>query len=120
MNLISVACGGAIGSLGRYTISLIPIKTEFPLLTLIINIFGAVIIGFISGIATENPNLSHNMVLFWKTGLCGGFTTFSAFSLEVFELFEKKSYFYGSLYILLSLILCIAGIILGKKIASVI
>lgn len=117
MNFLSVALGGAIGAMGRYAISLIPIKTEFPILTLITNIVGAVIIGFIVGIVSEKNDVSPNWVLFWKTGVCGGFTTFSTFSLEAVTLFENKSFLLGGLYIMLSVIGCIIGVWSGKRLS---
>ena len=91
INFICVALGGAIGSSGRYVISLMPVKTEFPILTLITNIIGAVLIGFITGVVSSREDVSQRTILFWKTGVCGGFTTFSTFSLEAFSLLEKKS-----------------------------
>ena len=83
-NIIVVGLGGALGSMLRYTISLIPYKYTFPLLTLVINICGAILIGYITGI-TIRKDISVNSVLFFKTGLCGGFTTFSTFSLEAYS-----------------------------------
>ena len=53
MNFIIVALGGALGALGRYSISLIPVKTTFPLLTFITNILGAILIGFIVGLTDK-------------------------------------------------------------------
>lgn len=50
MNFLFVALGGAVGAMARYAISLIPLKTEFPFLTLITNVIGAILIGFIVGI----------------------------------------------------------------------
>ena len=79
MNFLFVALGGAVGAMARYAISLIPLKTEFPFLTLITNVIGAILIGFIVGITSGRDGVSKNMVLFWKTGVCGGFTTFSTF-----------------------------------------
>lgn len=117
MKFLFVALGGAIGATGRYTISLIPIKTEFPILTLITNIFGAVMIGFIVGIVSEKDDVSPNTVLFWKTGICGGFTTFSTFSLEAVTLLENKSFLAGSIYIALSVIGCIIGVWSGRKLS---
>ncbi len=120
MNFLFVALGGAIGAMGRYAISLIPIKTEFPILTLMTNIVGAVIIGFIVGIVSEKDDVSPNAVLFWKTGICGGFTTFSTFSLEAVTLLENKSFLSGGIYIALSLIGCIIGVWSGRKLSMLI
>lgn len=116
-HFLFVALGGAIGAMVRYAISLIPVKTGFPVLTLITNIFGAVLIGFIVGIVSEKENVSPNAVLFWKTGVCGGFTTFSTFSLEAWQLLEKKAYLAGGAYVALSVACCVLGVILGKKLA---
>ena len=117
MGFLFVALGGALGAIGRYAISLIPVKTGFPILTLITNIIGAILIGFIVGVVSNKSNASDNTVLFWKTGVCGGFTTFSTFSLEALSLFEKKSYLFGSIYILLSVSFCVLGVLLGKRLA---
>lgn len=115
MNFFFVALGGAAGACGRYAISLIPVKTQFPVLTLVTNFLGAVLIGFVIGIA-ENKNVSKNAILFLKTGVCGGFTTFSTFSLEAYNLFMTKNYGLCGLYVFLSVAGCIAGVWLGKKI----
>ena len=117
MSFLFVALGGALGAVARYAISLIPAKTGFPVLTLITNIIGAVLIGFIVGVTSDKDGISENTVLFWKTGVCGGFTTFSTFSLEAFSLFENKAYLSGSIYIVLSVAFCILGVLLGKKIS---
>lgn len=115
MGFLFVALGGAIGAVGRYAISLIPLKTEFPVLTLATNIIGAVLIGFIVGTVSENDNMPPNTVLFWKTGVCGGFTTFSTFSLEAYNLFERRLYFSGGIYAALSVTGCLFGVFIGKK-----
>ena len=90
MGFIWVALGGAVGAMARYAISLIPARTAFPFLTLITNIIGAVLIGFVVGIVSARENVPQNSILFWKTGVCGGFTTFSTFSLEACGLLENK------------------------------
>ena len=120
MNFLFVALGGALGAAARYAISLIPCKTGFPVLTLITNIIGAVLIGFIVGVSNNREGISNNIVLFLKTGVCGGFTTFSTFSLEAYNLFDNKQYVAGGMYVLLSCTCCICGIICGKKLASII
>lgn len=62
MGFIFAALGGAAGAIGRYIISLIPIRTSFPVLTLITNIIGAVLIGFIVGIASERDDAAPNTI----------------------------------------------------------
>lgn len=120
MSFLVVALGGAAGAAGRYAISLIPAKTEFPVPTLVTNIIGAILIGFIVGIASKKSDISHNTVLFWKTGVCGGFTTFSTFSLEACSLLEKGSYLLGGSYIAFSVIGCILGVFCGTKLSTLV
>ena len=116
INLLIVAAGGALGAAGRYAVGLLPVKTDFPLLTLLVNAAGAVIIGFLAGLFARG-GLTDRRLMFWKTGVCGGFTTFSAFSLEAVQLFEKGRHLAGSLYILLSLLLCLAGVLAGQALS---
>lgn len=116
MGVVFVGMGGAIGSILRYAISLIPCRSTFPLLTLITNILGAILIGYITGLAIEK-NLSQNTILFLKTGLCGGFTTFSTFSLEAHSLLQNGHYGYAIVYILLSLAGSFIGVVCGMKVA---
>lgn len=120
MNFLYVALGGGLGAVARYSISLIPVKTSFPVLTFITNILGAILIGFVVGIASSRDGINNNTVLFWKTGVCGGFTTFSTFSLEAYNFMNNKEYFVGALYIVLSCLCCIIGIICGKKLATMV
>lgn len=115
MNFVFVALGGGLGAVCRYAISLIPCTTVFPVLTLVTNLIGAVIIGVIVGL-TDKSNEKLN--LFIKTGFCGGFTTFSTFSLEAYNLFNGKHYALGVAYSALSVVLCISGVMLGKIIGE--
>ena len=109
---LAVGLGGALGAMGRYGISLIPLKSVFPWLTLLTNVLGALVIGFVVGVAAGAA--SPNTVLFWKTGVCGGFTTFSTFSLETLRLLEGGQAGIGLLYAGASLMLCIAGVYAGE------
>lgn len=96
----------------RYLISLIPFNGNFPIATLVTNILGALVIGFISGFAASGT-VDKNAVLFLKTGVCGGFTTFSTFSLECFQLFESRKILTGSVYVIVSLSGCLLGVWAG-------
>lgn len=115
--VICVGLGGALGAMLRYAISLLPYKGTFPVLTLATNILGAVVIGYIAGLAASR-NLSPNLVLFVKTGVCGGFTTFSTFSLEAYTLLGRGHYGTAFLYMALSVILCLAGVMAGMYAAE--
>lgn len=107
-----VGLGGAAGAMLRYAISLIPYRGSFPILTLITNVAGAILIGYITGVAVQKQVPNH-WLLFWKTGVCGGFTTFSTFSLETYTLSMEGRYNQAGLYAVLSVGLCLVGIFLG-------
>lgn len=111
-----VGLGGAFGAIARYFISLLPCKTTFPVLTLVTNLLGALLIGFVVGASVQKGG-GEKWLLFWKTGVCGGFTTFSTFSLEALGLFENGKYLYGAAYVLLSVVLCILGVAAGRYLA---
>jgi CrcB protein len=106
MECLYVGLGGFIGTVCRYLISLIPLKTEsgFPILTFLINVAGAFAVSLIAGFTTKEFALSQNAVLFLKVGVCGGFTTFSAFSLETMTLMRNGSYIVAASYALLSVV----------------
>ncbi len=114
--VLAVGLGGALGAVGRYGISLLPLKGAFPWLTLATNVLGALLIGFVAGAAAEHT-VSPNMELFWKTGVCGGFTTFSTFSMETLHLLEEGRMTAGLLYAGLSVVLCVAGVYVGNLLA---
>lgn len=118
--VIFVGLGGALGAVCRYMISLLPMKGTFPVLTLVTNVAGAILIGFIVGVAADPGRVASNQVLFWKTGVCGGFTTFSTFSLEAMGLLEQGNTLEGAAYIALSVCLCIAGVYAGRMLSKIV
>jgi len=93
--LLAVALGGAIGSVARYvTASEVGrlAGVGFPWGTLAVNIVGGLAIGAFAGLAAARLDLSSELRLFLVTGILGGFTTFSAFSLEVVLLIERHQW----------------------------
>ena len=107
LNCFIVALGGGLGACLRYLIGLIPIKEPFtfPVKTLVINLIGCFVIGLIAALTVRNTSLSPKTVLFIKTVLCGGFTTFSTFALETETLIKTGHIGLAVLYVVLSVIL---------------
>ncbi len=116
-NIILVGAGGALGSMMRYGTSIIIGSRIFPLATLTVNIAGSFIIGILLGLSSKN-SLSDFGWKFLAVGVCGGFTTFSAFSLEGFKLLQQQKYFIFLMYILVSitagLLFTYAGYLISK------
>lgn len=112
-----VGLGGALGAMLRYAISLMPYKGTFPALTFATNVLGALLIGYIAGAAARR-GYSQNLVLFLKTGVCGGFTTFSTFSLEAYNLFGQRHYGIAVFYMAASALCCLAGVAAGMYAAE--
>ena len=112
LNCIFVGLGGFVGSVLRYLVSLLPLRhgSGFPLLTLAINVLGAFALGLIMAFAGRNPSLDPRALLFLKVGLCGGFTTFSAFALEAQGLLSGGKPEAAVLYMLLSVVLCVGAV----------
>lgn len=92
LNCVFVGLGGAAGSICRYLLGLLPLKpvSGFPAITLCINIAGAFALGLIGALAGKYAKLNPQMLLFLRVGVCGGFTTFSTFSVETVVLLSHK------------------------------
>lgn len=118
-NFILVGLGGGIGSMLRYATGLLISSKSFPFSTLLVNIIGSFIIGIVFSVCIKNDYFLNNWKLFLATGICGGFTTFSAFSLDNMGLIQSGKYGVAALYIMLSVILgigaCIGGYLLLAK-----
>lgn len=110
-----VGAGGALGSMARYAGNFIYQSKSFPAVTLSINIIGSFVIGMVMGWCLKNENAG-NWKLFLATGICGGFTTFSAFSFENLSLLQNGKVMLSLLYILSSVAFGIAAAWLGYKI----
>ncbi|MCH5320877.1 MAG: fluoride efflux transporter CrcB [Eubacterium sp.] len=116
LNCLLVGLGGFIGAVLRYLISLISIKNpeSFPVNTFIINIVGAFAIGCIAFAVSKNENIDPKLLLFLKVGICGGFTTFSTFSLETAELIKNGSVITALIYVFASIILSVLAVMLPQ------
>ncbi len=112
MNCLLVGLGGAVGAVGRYLLTLLPVKpaSGFPVVTLGINVLGAFALGSLLALAGRNANLDPRLMLFLKVGVCGGFTTFSTFCGETEQFFAAGHTMTGVIYVLLSVLLGVGAV----------
>jgi CrcB protein len=120
-----VAIGGAIGSAARYGVNVWSgrmLGSEFPWHTFIVNVFGCFAMGVLVELMALKLNVGNDTRAFLTTGILGGFTTFSAYSLDFAVLVERKSYgaalAYGTGSVALSLIAVFAGLSLVRTLAA--
>jgi CrcB protein len=111
-----IAFGGAIGSVTRYLVGVF-IQTRaggaFPMGTLVINITGSMLLGFLLQYTLSSATVSPEVRALLTTGFCGGYTTFSTFSYEAVRLFEEGDYWRFGAYIGASVVLGLIGCIVG-------
>ena len=113
--ILVIAAGGAGGALLRYGISGVAYRIlgeTFPWGTLSVNVIGCFLIGLLWGVSERAP-LSPNASIFLFTGILGGFTTFSTFGLETFNLFRDGEMMLGVANILASNVACLVAVTLG-------
>ncbi len=117
--LAQVALGGAIGASMRYASGVAVTRLfghhGFPVAILFVNVAGSVLMG-VFVVAAAHRGLTH-LAPFVMTGILGGFTTFSAFSLETVTLFERGQTGQAALYVLLSVALSVGGLVAGLWLA---
>ncbi len=113
--LLLVFLGGGIGSCLRYLIGKYTSQNfnSFILGTFTANILGCLIIGIVLGITVRGNYINQNYALLLTAGFCGGFTTFSTFSAENYNLLKSGDLFQLALYTVASLVLGIAAVALG-------
>jgi fluoride exporter len=120
---VAVAVGGALGSVGRFWLASVMTTLtgpRFPWGTLLINVLGSFVIGLVAGLTLtpERVGMHPDIRIFLMTGVCGGFTTFSAFSLQTLELMQTGDIVPALGYAIGSVVMCViatyAGWALGK------
>ena len=116
-----IGLGGGIGSILRYAVQVLAgryLTTNFPLGTLLVNISGCLLIGILYSLFTRHTAFAVEWRLFLITGICGGYTTFSSFSLESVNLIKQGNYayfvLYASLSFLLGLLATVGGVTLAR------
>jgi len=115
-NLLIIGTGGFLGSIARYLVSQLNLTVSFhsiPVGTLTVNVAGSFLIGFLTGIAEKSMILTPEWRLFLMVGLCGGFTTFSAFANENLMLIHNGQGLAVLLYTGLSIFLGFLAVYLG-------
>ena len=118
--ILYAAFGGAIGAAARYSVNMTTLKLfghGFPWGTVIVNVTGSFIMGVLIAIMALAWTTSQEMRVFLTTGILGGFTTFSAFSLDFVALFERKEYGLAFAYAGGSVVLSLAAVFAGLYLA---
>lgn len=113
-SLLSVALGGALGASARYGANLGVMRLfgpGFPYATILVNVLGSFLMGVLVVVLARKGG--HALAPFLMTGVLGGFTTFSAFSLDTLTLFERGEAGLAGLYVVASVILSLGAIVLG-------
>lgn len=113
---VLVFLGAGLGGTLRHTVNLITTRLvgpDLPVGTLLVNVLGSLCVGAIAGYFALRGQGSHNLQIFLTTGVLGGFTTFSAFSLEAALLWERGQVLGCVVFVVASVLLSIAGVFAG-------
>lgn len=120
MTLILIFFGSALGGLARYGFSLLLPKEllSVPLATLIVNILGCLLIGFINELAFRKFQIRDSLRIFLTTGFCGGLTTYSTFQHEWIRLSQNRGWVSGGAYFISTTLFCSLAYLGGMWLAS--
>ena len=116
MGYLMVFLGGGLGAMMRHALNLAGVRmlgTHFPYATFFINITGSIIMGIVAGYFAFRGDASQHWRLFLTTGILGGYTTFSTFSLDAALLYERGELALAAFYVIGSVLLAIAGLFAG-------
>ena len=115
-NILLIGLGGFVGSIARFLVSRLNNRVEWlsiPIGTLVVNVIGSFLIGFLIGISEKSPILTVELRMFLMVGLCGGFTTFSSFTGENLMLMRNGQFLPLFLYTGLSILLGFTAVYFG-------
>jgi len=116
-SILLVAFGGALGSVARFKLSGWALdhaaNWRFPLGTFVVNVLGCLVIGILAGLAVKDGFFSTEARVFLFTGIVGGFTTFSAFELETFQLLRRGEFLVAGSNVVLSIVLGLIALWIG-------
>jgi CrcB protein len=115
MQFLTVAAGGALGAVARYSCYRIALRLEWhaALVTLGVNVLGSLLIGMVYVLLTERSGLSPQAQSFVTVGFLGAFTTYSTYSLDAFKLLEQGQILPALAYLLGTMLLCLLAVWLG-------
>lgn len=122
MNYLIVFLGAGLGGAGRHGVNVLAARlvgTAFPAGTLVVNVLGCLLMGLIAGAFALRVNLPQEARLFLTTGILGGFTTFSAFSLDAALLWQRGEAGLAALYVGASVIFSLLAIAAGLALARI-
>lgn len=119
LNVLLVGLGGALGAISRYllTLGLASWSQNFPYATLFVNVAGSFSIGVAFILIADRMEMMAEARLLIMVGFLGGFTTFSSFSLEIWQLFLRGELLAAVVYVLASIILCVLAVAAGIWVA---
>lgn len=123
LNLLAIFLGGGIGAVSRYLISLNLAKNfeiNLPVSTFLVNVIGSFVIGFLYILFIEKADITPAVKFALTVGFCGGLTTFSTFSLELFEMIGNQQIFHAFSYIILSVTICVIMTAIGAYFAKLV
>lgn len=123
LNLFAIFLGGGIGAVSRFLITLNLTKiynVNLPIATFLVNIIGSFAIGFLYILFMGKTDLTPALKFALTVGFCGGLTTFSTFSLELFEMISHQQFMQAAIYALLSVLVCLVMTGIGVYCAKLI
>ena len=123
LGFLYVALGGAIGSVARYGVNIGAqqlLGHEFPWATFIVNVVGSFVMGFLVVFLNAKYAGQPELRLFLTTGVLGGFTTFSAFSIDFFGLMQRGEALMAILYVLASVVISLLAVFAGYMVSRAI